>query len=113
MDILMLIGMVTLLIERPLMGAALNWVGISAWAMISWMSWKHKFISLSTTEAEYIAASMANCEAVWLRKLFGELFEQVTDTTIIYCDNKSVIRFTKNLVFHDKSKHIEIKYDYI
>eukprot|EP00253_Pinus_taeda_P029244 PITA_29244 len=83
------------------------------YAMISWMSRKWKLVALSTTEAEYIAASMASCEAVCLRKLFGELFQRVLDTTIIYCDNKSEIRLAKNPVFHDKSKHIEIKYHYI
>lgn len=56
---------------------------------------------------------MASCEAVWLRKLFGELFEQVPDTIVIYCDNKSGIRLAENLLFHDKSKHIDIKYHYI
>lgn len=55
---------------------------------------------------------MANYEAVWLRKLFGELFERVLDTTVIYFDNKSGICLAKNLLFHDKSKHIEIWYHY-
>eukprot|EP00253_Pinus_taeda_P014322 PITA_14322 len=82
-------------------------------AMISWMSRKQNYVALSTVEAEYIATSTASREAVWLRKLFGELFEQVPDTTIIYCNNKSGIRLAKNLVFHHKSKHIEIKYHYI
>eukprot|EP00253_Pinus_taeda_P001493 PITA_01493 len=82
-------------------------------AMISWMNIMQNSVALSTTEVEYITASMASCEFVWLRKFFRELFEQVLDTTIIYCDNKSGIRLEKNLVFHDKSKHIEIKYHYI
>eukprot|EP00253_Pinus_taeda_P032062 PITA_32062 len=82
-------------------------------AMISWMSKKKKFVALSTTDVEYIAASMASCEAVWLRKIFQELFEQVPDTTVIYCDNRSGICLAENHVFHDKSKHIEIKYHYI
>lgn len=56
---------------------------------------------------------MASCEVVWLRKLFGELFEQVLDTKVIYCDNKSGIWLAENLMFHDKSKHIEIRYHYI
>ena len=43
-------------------------------ASISWMSRKHKSVALSTTEAEYIAASMAYYEAFWLRNLFSELF---------------------------------------
>lgn len=52
---------------------------------------KQKFISLSTVEVEYIVSSMASCEALCLRKLFRELFEQVLDTMMIYCNNKSGI----------------------
>ena len=43
-------------------------------ASISWMSREQKSVALSTTKAEYIAASMAYCEVVWLRKLFSEPF---------------------------------------
>eukprot|EP00253_Pinus_taeda_P004708 PITA_04708 len=82
-------------------------------SMISWMSRKWKFVALSKVEAEYIVAGMASCGSVWLRKIFGELFEQVPNTTIIYCDNESEIRIAENLVFQDKSKHIMIKYHYI
>eukprot|EP00253_Pinus_taeda_P026139 PITA_26139 len=60
-------------------------------ASISWMSRKQKSVALSTTKTEYIAASMASCEAVWLRKLFSELFGHVLDTTVILCDNQSGI----------------------
>jgi hypothetical protein len=41
------------------------------------------------------------------------LFDQVPDSTIIYCDNHSCIRISKHLVFHEWSKHIEIKYYFI
>ena len=82
-------------------------------ASISWMSRKHKSMALSTTEAEYIAASMAWCEAVWLWKLFSELFGHVLDTTVILCDNQSGIRLSENPVFHNRSKHIDIKYYFI
>jgi len=70
-------------------------------------------VALSTTEAEYIAASMASCEAVWLRKLFSELFGFTLDTTVILCDNKNKICLLENLVFHDHSKHIDSRYHYI
>eukprot|EP00253_Pinus_taeda_P025204 PITA_25204 len=80
---------------------------------ISWMSRKQKLMALSTAEAEYIAASMATCEAVWLRKLFSELFGFTLDTTVILCDNQSGIRLSENPIFHDRSKHIDIKYHYI
>eukprot|EP00253_Pinus_taeda_P016818 PITA_16818 len=77
--------------------------------LISWMSRKQKSVALSTAEAEYIAASMASCEAVWLQKLFSELFGFTLDTTVILCDNQSGIRLSENPVFHDCSKHIDIR----
>ena len=46
-------------------------------ASISWMRRKQKSFALSTVEAEYIVASLASCEAVWLRKPFSELFGRV------------------------------------
>jgi len=82
-------------------------------ASISWMSRKQKSVALSTAKAEYIAASMASCEAVWLRKLFSELFGFTLDTIVILCDNQSGIRLSENPIFHDRSKHIDIRYHYI
>ena len=40
-------------------------------------------------------------------------FDLDLDTTVILCDNQSCIKMTENLVFHDKSKHVEIWYFYI
>eukprot|EP00253_Pinus_taeda_P010047 PITA_10047 len=56
-------------------------------ASISWMSRKQNSMALSTIEVEYIAASMASYEVVWLRKLFSEMFEFTLDTIVILCDN--------------------------
>ena len=70
-------------------------------------------MALSTAKAKYIAASMASCEAVSVRKLFSELFGFTLDTSVILCDNQSGIHLTENLVFHDRSKHIDIRYHYI
>ena len=43
----------------------------------------------------------------------SELFDMELDTTMILCDNQSCINMKNNLMFHDKSKHIEIQYFYI
>jgi hypothetical protein len=82
-------------------------------AMISWQSRKQSSIALSTAEAEYIAACSASCEAIWLRKLLTGLFDLEMRATTILCDNQSCIKMTENPVFHDRSKHIEIRYHFI
>ena len=75
--------------------------------------WKQTSVALSTTEVEYIVACSARSEAVWLRKLLAGLFDLELDVTCIFCDNQSCIKLSENPVFHDKSKHIKIKYHYI
>jgi hypothetical protein len=81
--------------------------------MVSWCSRKQSSVALSTAETEYIALSVVVREAVWLRKLLTDLFDHEMDSTIIHCDNQSCVKLFENLVFHNKSKHIEIKYHYI
>ena len=70
-------------------------------------------MAFSTAEAEYVIGCSSSCEAVWLRKLPSDLFDLQLDATCIYYDNQSCVKLSKNPVFHDKSKHIEIKYHYI
>lgn len=67
----------------------------------------------STKKVEYIAANDASREAVCLRKLLSGMFQEKLETTVIHCDNQSCLKLTKNPVFHDRSKHIEMKYHFI
>ena len=60
-----------------------------------------------------MAASQASCGALWLCKLMVDLFGQELSPTIIHCDNQSCIKHSENPVFHDRSKHIEIRYHFI
>jgi hypothetical protein len=82
-------------------------------AMISWSSRKQKSVALSTVEAEYMETCEASTEEVWLRKLISDLFDQTPELTTIYCDNQSCIRLSEHPVFHERLKHIEIKYYFI
>jgi hypothetical protein len=81
--------------------------------MTSWQSRKQSSIALSTTKAEYIAACSASFEAIWLWKLLRGLFDLEMEATMILCDNRNCIKMMENPMFHDKSKHIEIRYHYI
>ena len=80
---------------------------------ISQFSRKQKSIALSFVEAKYMATIQASCEALWLRKLLVDLIDQELRATVIYCNNQSCIQLSENPVFHDRSKHIEIKYHFI
>eukprot|EP00253_Pinus_taeda_P003146 PITA_03146 len=82
-------------------------------AVVSWFSRKQNSVALSSSEAKYMAASQASCEAIWLRKLLYGLFDQELRPTVIHCDNQSYIKLTDNPMFHDRSKHIDIRYHFI
>ena len=81
--------------------------------VVSWLSRKQKSVALSSAEAEYMAASQAACEAIWLRKILCGLFDLELGPTEILCDNHSCIKLTENPVFHDRTKHIGIRYHFI
>eukprot|EP00253_Pinus_taeda_P024140 PITA_24140 len=58
---------------------------------ISWASKKQLVVSLSTAETEYVAATAATCQAVWLRRVLRDLCHEHEKGTTIYCDNSSAI----------------------
>jgi hypothetical protein len=82
-------------------------------AMISWSNKKQGSIAQSIAEAEYIAASVASREALWLRKLLSYLFSVELEPTVIHCVNHSCIKLSENPIFHDRLKHIEMRYHYV
>jgi hypothetical protein len=59
-------------------------------------------MALRTAKEEYIAASVASREGMWLRKLLAGLFDLELEPTLIHCDNQSCVKLSENLVFHDK-----------
>ena len=76
------------------------------------MSKKQNSISLSTTEAEYIAASSYCTQLLWMKKLFLD-YGIRQEHLNIYCDNTSAINISKNPVQHSRTKHIEIQHHFI
>ena len=82
-------------------------------SMISWINKKQSCVVLSRTEEKYVAACATSREVVWIWKLLTRLFNIAMEATCILCNNQSCIKFSKNPVFHDHSKHVKIKYHYI
>ena len=63
--------------------------------VISWASKKQSVVALSSTEAEYIAASLASQEAVWLRSLLGDINFVQKEPTVIKEDNQGTIALSR------------------
>lgn len=79
---------------------------------VTWMSKRQACVSLSTAEAEYIAACLAVKESVWIQKLLCDL-RYVHNPIPIYIDNQSAIKLVRNPEFHCRRKHIDVKFHFI
>lgn len=79
----------------------------------TWLSKKQPIVTLSTCEAEYVAASWCVCHAIWVRNLLSKLEQKQNEATEIRVDNKSAIELAKNPVNHERSKHIDVRFHFI
>jgi len=78
---------------------------------ISWMSQKQKSVVLSTTEAEYVAASESAKELIWLKRLLGDITTFETPSLLV--DNASAVKLAKNPEYHKRSKHVDVRYHFV
>ena len=70
-------------------------------------------MALSSCEAEYIAATTASTQALWLARLLGDLLGRDAEAVELRVDSKFALALAKNPVVHERSKHIRIKYHFI
>nr|GEV19219.1 zinc finger, CCHC-type [Tanacetum cinerariifolium] len=78
-----------------------------------WSTQKQATVALSSCESEFIAATAAATQALWLKRLLSKLTHSDEEKITILVDNKSAIALMKNPVFHGRSKHIDTKYHFI
>jgi hypothetical protein len=81
--------------------------------LISWQSVKQQVVAMSSYEAEYIAASTASTQALWLARLLCDLLGRDTGAVELRVDNQSALALAKNPVFNEWSKHIRVRYLFI
>lgn len=80
---------------------------------ISWMSRKQQCVTLSSTEAEYVALAEAAQEAVWLKRILEDFGVFIENQIIIYEDNQSCLKLILNEQSSRRSKHIDTKYHFL
>nr|GEW45425.1 putative ribonuclease H-like domain-containing protein [Tanacetum cinerariifolium] len=80
--------------------------------LISWKYKKQTIVANSTTKAEYVAASNCCGHVLWIQNQMLDYGYNFMNTKI-FIDNESTICIVKNLVFHSKTKHIEIRHHFI
>ena len=80
---------------------------------MSWISQRQKIVAVSTTEAEYIAASDATKEAIWLRRLLESVGAKCDGPTMMRFDKQESIKLIKNPEFHKRTKNIDVRYHFI
>ncbi|KAJ9536211.1 hypothetical protein OSB04_un000620 [Centaurea solstitialis] len=80
--------------------------------LVSWSSRKQNCVSLSTAEAEYVAAACCCSQVLWMKTQLAD-FGYTMQRIPIYCDSKSAIQITTNPIQHSRMKHIDIRYHFI
>ena len=86
-----------------------GYVFIQAGGAVSWVSKIQEIVTLSTTEAEYVAAVEAGKEAIWYHEFMNEIGVPHSEVKL-YLDNKSTISLVQNPVFQKRTKHIRLRY---
>ena len=76
---------------------------------VAWSSTRQAVTALSSSEAEFYAASGAGCDVKYLRGLLDEFGIKPTQPTIVYEDNWVCIHLLRNAILHNKSKHIDVR----
>jgi hypothetical protein len=90
-----------------------GWVTKLNGSPISWSSKKQRTVALSTCEAELYALCEAVKEILWLKGLMDELGLKTPSPSIVHCDNQSTVQVSKNGVKSERTKHIDVKYNFI
>ncbi|XP_074351075.1 secreted RxLR effector protein 161-like [Apium graveolens] len=82
-------------------------------SVITWVSQKQRCVALSLCEVDFMSATAATCQGIWLRNVLSQITSRHIGQVTLCIDNKSAIDLSKNPIFHGRSKYIDIRYHFI
>ncbi|GJY99068.1 retrotransposon protein, putative, ty1-copia subclass [Tanacetum coccineum] len=80
--------------------------------VVSWKATLQHVVALYTIEAEYMALTEAVKESIWLKGLLIKLGVNLR-SVVVNCDNQSAIHLSRNAMFHERTKHINVRHHFI
>ncbi|KAL1342260.1 hypothetical protein AAHE18_09G145200 [Arachis hypogaea] len=75
---------------------------------ISWKTQKQQTVSASFAEVEYHSMAKATRELIWIKDILSSLHMSHPAPIRLHCDSQAALHIAKNLVFHERTKHIEV-----
>ncbi|KAI0510462.1 hypothetical protein KFK09_011064 [Dendrobium nobile] len=81
--------------------------------LISWMVKKLQTVTRSSIEAEYCALAATAIDVIWILRLLSDFHLPQSTLTDIHYENRSTIAFANNMIFHVRTKHIEVDFHFI
>ena len=98
--------------DKDIRRSTTGYVFIVGGTIVSLISKLQHVVSLSTMEAEYVAATKASKEMIWLQRFLEEMGKKLENSRL-YSDSQSANHLVKNSSFHLNTKHIQLKYHFI
>jgi crotonobetainyl-CoA:carnitine CoA-transferase CaiB-like acyl-CoA transferase len=79
---------------------------------VSWSSKKQNSVTLSTSEAEYVASGVCCAQLLWMKQMLSDYGCEFSKIRLL-CDNESAIKLANNPVQHSRTKHIDIRHHFL
>ncbi|XP_021741495.1 uncharacterized protein LOC110707757 [Chenopodium quinoa] len=84
-----------------------GWFVLLGFSLVSCKTKKQHTVSRSSVEVEYRSIASVMCELKWLKQLLGDLGVHHSQSMNLFCDSQSALYISQNLVFHERTEHIE------
>ena len=81
--------------------------------LVSWKCKKQSVVSRSSIKSEYRAITQSVCEIIWLHQPLIDVCIETLVPTKLWCDNQAALHIASNLMFHERTKLIEINCHFV